>query len=182
MARARDTMVMDRVAFRPRGTAGLTRARRLALYTVGLGVWLSGALWLLFHYFLERPGPFGVSPHPLEPWWLWLHGACAFATIWTFGWLWSAHIRKGWGIGRKRPSGGLLVAILVGLTLTGHLLYYLSQEQARTITSFLHWSAGLACPIPFALHRLRNPASRRPLFVPAPRKRRPAVDPSAYGR
>ncbi len=145
-----------RVAPVPRGSAHLTKARRLGLYAVGLGLWLSGALWLLFHYFFEQKGQLGASPHPLESWWLTLHGAFGFAAIWTFGWLWRAHITGGWATRRKRPSGGLLVGTLAGLTFSGYLLYYLGHEQLHALTSLLHWSAGLACPIPFLVHRLRN--------------------------
>src|SRR5512139_106729 len=33
-------------------------------------LWLSGALWLAFHYFFRIEGEFGPKPHPLEAWWL----------------------------------------------------------------------------------------------------------------
>lgn len=145
----------------PRATARLTKARRLGLYAVGLGLWLSGGLWLLFHYFFQRSGPLGPGPHPLESWWLTLHGAFAFAGVWAFGWLWSAHVTRGWATGRKRPSGGLLVATVAWLTLSGYLLYYVGREQVRAITAILHWSSGLACLIPFAVHRFRNHSPRR---------------------
>lgn len=152
----------SRAAPAPRGSARLARARRLGLSAVALGLWSSGTLWLLFHHFFERPGQFGSRPHPLESWWLSLHGAFGLAAIWTFGWLWSAHITKGWATGRQRWSGGLLVVILGGLTVSGYLLYYVGQEQLRALTSLLHWSAGLAAPIPFLLHRLRERDRRRP--------------------
>jgi hypothetical protein len=156
MAVARDTVTESRRVSAPRRTARLTPTRRLGVYGVGVAVWLSGALWLLFHYFFVRQGPLGATPHPLESWWLTLHGASAFAAIWAFGWLWSAHITKGWATGRKRPSGGLLVTALAWLTLSGYLLYYVGHEEVRTITSVLHWASGLACPIPFVVHRFRR--------------------------
>jgi hypothetical protein len=162
----------------PRGTARLTRPRRLGVYGVGLAVWLSGALWLLFHYFFKRHGPLGAAPHPLESWWLTLHGASAFAAIWAFGWLWSAHITKGWATGRKRPSGGLLVATLAWLTLSGYLLYYVGHEEVRAVTSLLHWSSGLACLIPFVTHRIRkhSPRQSRQSAQAAATARPPQVD------
>ena len=137
----------------PRATIRLRWPRRVGLCVLGIGLWLSGGLWLLFHYFLERPGQFGLSAHPLEPWWLRLHAAFAFAGIWMFGLLWGVHIAPGWSAGRRRRSGAWLVGILAWLTLSGYLLYYLGNEQARTATSLLHWSAALACPILFAAHR-----------------------------
>ena len=37
------------------------RQSRIGLYVVSLGVWISGALWLLFHNFLVKQGEFGPS-------------------------------------------------------------------------------------------------------------------------
>ncbi|HEY1212563.1 MAG TPA: hypothetical protein VGE93_02920, partial [Bryobacteraceae bacterium] len=59
----------------PRPSYRLPRRRQLALYSIGIGVWLTGGLWLLFHYLLVRQGEFGPQTHPLEPWSLKLHGA-----------------------------------------------------------------------------------------------------------
>jgi hypothetical protein len=160
MAVARDAVIKPRVIVQSRGTARLTASRRLGVYGVALTLWLSGALWLLFHYFVKRHGPLGVAPHPLEAWWLALHGASAFAAVWAFGWLWNAHIAKGWATGRKRWSGGLVVVTLASLILSGYLLYYVGREDVRAITSLLHWVLGLACPFPFLVHRFRNHSSR----------------------
>ena len=127
---------------------------RLGLYAVGMGLWLSGTLWLVFHYVLPRPGEFGLVTHPLEPWWLRLHGACAFIAIWLFGLLWGAHIGPGWARKRLRKSGGWLVGSLIFLTISGYLLYYLTGDQSRSVASLLHWSLGLVIPALFAVHRL----------------------------
>lgn len=56
-------------------TVRLGRSRHWQLYIIGIGVWLSGGLWLLFHYFFVRQGDFGPVENPLTPWWLRLHGA-----------------------------------------------------------------------------------------------------------
>ena len=132
----------------------LPRVFRLGLYLAGLGLWLSGALWLACHYLLERPGEFGVTVHPLEPLWLALHGAFAFLALWAFGLLWGAHIAPGWSGGRRRASGAWLVGGVIWMSATGYLLYYLGNEHARSAASLLHWSVGLACPALFATHRL----------------------------
>ena len=149
----------DRLA--PPPTLRLPRARRLGLYVVGLGLWLSGASWLFFHYGQSHPGEFGLGAHPMEPWCLRLHGAFAFAAIWIFGLLWGAHIAPGWAGVRHRRSGGWLVGSLIWLTVSGFLLYYLTGDQARSATSLLHWSVGLAVPVLFAAHRWnsRQPGS-----------------------
>jgi hypothetical protein len=136
------------------GSAALSRARRLGVYGVGIGLWLSGGLWLLFHYFVHVGGPFGSSPHPLEPWWLKLHGGFGFAGLWLLGLLWGAHIAYAWPQRRRRWSGGVLLGCMAWLVLSGYLLYYLGDEDLRAATSLLHWSLGLACPVVFLVHRL----------------------------
>ena len=150
----------------------LPRGQRLGLYVVGLGLWLSGALWLLYHYGSRQPGEFGLGTHPLEPWWLRLHGAFAFAAIWMFGLLWGAHIAPGWAGGRHRRSGGWLVGSLVWLTVSGFLLYYLTGDQSRSAASLLHWSVGLACPALFATHRLGSGRERSSARARRPREPR----------
>ena len=132
----------------------LAPVRRAAVYAIGLGLWSSGGLWLLFHYFVVHHGAFGPSPDPAEPWWLTLHGAFAFAAIGMFGFLWGVHIVAGWSAGRRRRSGGLLAGALAWLMVSGYLLYYLGDEDLRAIVSVLHWSIGLASPIALIAHGL----------------------------
>jgi hypothetical protein len=141
----------------------LGRRRRWALYIVGTGVWLTGGLWLLFHYFFVEEGEFGPTANPLEPWWLKLHGAFAFAAVWMFGLLWGIHIAKLWPHRRRRWSGGILTGVFVLLILSGYLLYYLGDDRIRPLISALHWVIGLACPIFFAWHRLRRRVIRPPI-------------------
>jgi hypothetical protein len=136
-----------------RAPVGLSRTRRLGVYAVGIGLWLTGALWLLFHYFLMRPGEFGPAADPLEAWWLTLHGAFAFLAIWTFGLLWGVHVANNWSAGRRRWSGALLVGVFELLIISGYLLYYLGDETLRPIASLVHWAVGLAGPIFFLAHR-----------------------------
>ena len=66
---------------RQRQPVRLTDKRRLLVYGVGIALWTSGALWLIFHYLVTYRGEFGATTHPLEPWWLKAHGAFAFAGI-----------------------------------------------------------------------------------------------------
>src|SRR5215468_6376632 len=87
----------------------LSRRQRTATYVALAAAWMSGALWLLFHYFLQRQGEFSLEPHPLEHWWLRLHGLCAFALLWLGGLLWALHVRHGLGWPRRRRSGLVIV-------------------------------------------------------------------------
>ena len=128
-------------------------ARRWWIYVIAAGVWLSGGLWLLFHYFLQKQGEFGPSTNPLEPWWLKMHGAFAFASLWMGGLIWGVHITRFWPGRRRRWSGSILTAVFALLILTGYLLYYVADDHARPMISYIHWIIGLLCPTLFLWHR-----------------------------
>jgi hypothetical protein len=134
--------------------------RRWLVYFVALGLWGTGVAWLYAHYFLQTPGPFGATLNSSEPWWLKLHGAFAFAALWTFGFIWGVHVVKGWGAGRRRWSGSLFIAVLLLLVVSAYLLYYLGDEGVRSAVSIAHWAVGLACPLLFLLHHF-GPGEKR---------------------
>jgi hypothetical protein len=127
--------------------------QRLLIALTGSGLWLTGGLWLIFHYFLRRPGEWGPEPHELEPWWLRLHGAFAFGAIWVVGLLWGAHVLNAWATGRRRWTGGVLVAWLGLQVVTAYLLIYGTDDGAWGVVSPTHWVAGLALPLGYAAHR-----------------------------
>ena len=79
------------------------RRERLVYIVFGL-LWASGAGWLAFHYFLRQSGEFGEMPHPLEPWWLRLHGAAAFAGLCLTGLLWAVDLLPAWKAARFRST------------------------------------------------------------------------------
>jgi hypothetical protein len=131
----------------------LSRARQLTVYTISLGLWATGAVWLIAHYLLTYEGEFGPLPHPLEFWSIAAHGAFGFASLWLIGLLWSVHIPAGWRSSRRRWSGGLMFGLAAFLIVSGYLLYYLGSADMIPIVAVLHWTIGLACPALFLLHR-----------------------------
>ena len=133
--------------------AHVSPARRWLVYGAALGLWITGAAWLYFHYFRQAHGAFGPAPDPSEPWWLKLHGAFAFAALWAFGLMWGVHVVKGWETTRRRWSGALFVGVLILLIVTAYLLYYLGDDSLRPLVSILHWAVGLGCPGLFLVHR-----------------------------
>lgn len=134
--------------------------RREALVYIILGVlWASGIGWLVFHYFLRQATEFGLLPHPLETWWLRLHGAAAFATLWLIGVLWAIHLVPAWKA-RRRLSGVALTALLALLALSGYLLYYASGDDARAAIALLHWIIGAALPLALLPHVLSGRSAR----------------------
>ena len=156
---------MDRPASRstwtaPRGPIRLGVRYRRTVNVVAAGVWATGCLWLVFHYFLRQPGVLGPEPHPLEVWWLRLHGAFAFGALWTLGMLSASHLINGWASRRRRRSGANLLAFAVVLTVSGYLLYYAGGDRVRPALAVLHWSVGLAAPLAFVWHRFLSTRGR----------------------
>ncbi len=141
-----------------RGPLRLPKTRRYTLYFIAIGVFLTGALWLIYHYFMQTEGRFGLQKHPLEIWWLKTHGAFSFASLWMFGVLWSVHIVRGWNMRWRRWSGGTMVGVILFLTLTGYGLYYFEELALREWTSILHWAVGLAALVLFFIHWLSKSA------------------------
>ncbi len=134
--------------------------RRL-VYGILATSWLTGILWLVFHYFLAAQGEFGTEPHPLEAWWLRLHGAAAFAVLWLFGLLWGLHVRPGLARPARRASGMVLILLLALLAVSGYLLYYAGSDWLRDSVRLVHWLAGVGLGLPFLLHLLGARPRRR---------------------
>lgn len=132
----------------------LSRRVRGLIYIVGIGMWLTGVLWLLLHNFLMQAGEFGMAPNPAEPWSLRAHAAFAFAGIWLLGLLSAAHIQRGWNSRRKRYSGVTLLSAFITLILSGYLLYYVGDEHARSLIAALHWILGVFAPLAYVAHRV----------------------------
>lgn len=132
---------------------GFSRGGRLAIEVIVDAVWLSGVIWLLFHYFFRRQGEFGDEPHPLEHWALVLHGAAAFASMFLAGALYARHVVPAWR-SRRRPRSGLVVAAVFALLIvTGYLLDYAGGEALRAGVAKVHWIAGLPLPLALLVHR-----------------------------
>jgi hypothetical protein len=139
----------------------LSRRQRLVTYVVFAAAWLSGALWLLFHYFLRRQGEFTLEPHPLEHWWLRLHGLGAFVLLWLGGVLWALHVRHGMSLAQRRRSGLAIVYAFCVLAASGYLIYYADEGVVRDLIGVLHWTIGLALAVPVVLHALPSIRARR---------------------
>lgn len=117
-----------------------------AVYGATAALALTGIIWLVLHYFLSVSGEYGPQIHPLEPWMLRLHGAAAMAGLIVYGSLLPVHIRRAWSIRRNIALGIGLVSMMLLLTVTGYLLYYASDENARPVISAAHWILGLGVP------------------------------------
>ena len=145
---------------RQHGHERLSTAQRTATWLVFLVAWLSGALWLVFHYFLQRQGEFALEPHPLEHWWLRLHGLCAFLLLTIGGVLWAMHVRHAWRRPVRRRSGIAIVIASCALAASGYLIYYADEGIAHDAIGIAHWIVGLGLIAPMLVHAL--PVRPRP--------------------
>lgn len=112
----------------------------------------SGLAWLVLDTMFTVEGEFGPAKHPLQAWMLRAHGAFAMAMLVAFGSLLPNHVRPLWNARRNRGAGVALFALMLGLALTGYLLYYLGDEAWRVLTARIHWIGGVALALVFPLH------------------------------
>jgi hypothetical protein len=128
-------------------------------------LWASGALWLLFHYFLQAEGDFGPQPHVLEKWWLRLHGLAGMLALILLGSLMPNHMKLAWTRRKNRRSGLPMLAVWGSLAATGYALYYFSSDANAAWLPVLHWGVGLGLPALLLVHlkhartRVRRPAT-----------------------
>src|SRR5262245_38299982 len=108
----------------------LSTGHRRLVYWSGAGLFASGALWLVFHYFVRTQGQFGDTAHPLEIWWLRLHGASAMLVLVVVGSLLPVHMRRGWHQRKNLFAGCVLATLELWLIASGYALYYI--EIGRT--------------------------------------------------
>ncbi len=113
------------------------------LWAVTAAVFLSGVLWLVFHFFLSEPGEYGESRNPLESWWLRLHGAAAMAFLVVLGSIVPIHVRRAWQLRKNHLTGAGMISVVAVLIVTGYALYYAGSETARPWISLVHWGFGL---------------------------------------
>ena len=128
-----------------RSSPRLSRWHERWLYGVSALLFLSGAAWLVAHYFFAGAGEFGETRNASEPWWLRLHGAAAMAFLIAFGSLFPAHVVPAWRRLKNRRSGMMMIALVSVLVLTGYGLYYLGGERTRPWISLIHWTVGILC-------------------------------------
>ena len=130
----------------------LSTGHRKWVYWSGSLLLATGMLWLLFHYFLGGNGQFGESPHPLEVWWLRLHGACAMLALLVLGSLLPIHVRRGWHQRKNILAGSVVSGVALLLIASGYALYYYGGEDARPWISLFHWGLGLGIPFLLVWH------------------------------
>jgi hypothetical protein len=127
----------------------------------GAALWLSGAAWVLLHYFGEIQGEFGPEVNPAQPWLLRVHGFVLITALVGFGSILVVHIPKGWNDRDQRIVGIMLTSMFSLLILSGYFLYYVGDDYIRELTSLFHWIVGVSAPAVFLWHYNNRYANRR---------------------
>lgn len=130
----------------------LRPGHRRWLYVCSILLLLSGAGWLIAHYFLHGTSDFPGAPHPSEVWWLRLHGAAAMGFLIAFGAVLIQHVRSGWRQHVNRISGVVNLVVAIALALSAYGLYYISDDRARAALSVTHWVIGLIAAAALPVH------------------------------
>jgi hypothetical protein len=135
----------------------LPRPLRVALYSIGALLWLSGALWLLLHYLLPQSTPFGPLPNPWEAPLMRVHGLVAVGGVFLIGWMTAAHVATRWTSDRKRRSGLALGSAALLLVCSGYALYY-STGAPYDAAALAHEVVGAFAPLAAFAHWWRSRA------------------------
>jgi hypothetical protein len=131
---------------------------RLWLYASAAALWVTGTAWLVAHYFPSaRAYPEGLAATSMK-----IHGGAAMLLLVLAGVVVALHAPGAWRERKNRVSGLVMAAVLIGLCVTGYLLYYAGGETARALASVGHWLPGLALPLIGVWHGFAGRRSRRP--------------------
>lgn len=137
--------------------------KRLLLATIAL-IWGSGlVVWALGLWFQVDRG-LGPEPRPARVGWLEAHAVAGLFFFCLFGYLYRAHVEKGWRTRLKRRSGIAAFASLALLLASVPGLYYVADERLKSLIALGHTYLGLALLVPVLWHWL-SPRGRRK-FVP----------------
>lgn len=109
---------------------------------------ISGVLYLLAHEFEIKA--LSVENHSI----LIVHGFAAYFFVLLFGAMMPNHIKAGWKNKRNRVSGGLMVAVMSLLLISGLFLYY--GNETRDAALWVHWVIGSSLVLLFPLHFIRG--------------------------
>lgn len=117
-------------------------------HTIFLICAISGVLYLLAHEFEIKA--LRVENHSI----LVVHGFAAYFFVLLFGAVMPTHIKAGWKNKRNRLSGGLMVAAMALLLVSGLFLYY--GDVTRDAALWVHWVIGCGLVLLFPLHFIRG--------------------------
>jgi Ni,Fe-hydrogenase I cytochrome b subunit len=146
-------MRLDKSVLRKNGSSAIPEKRRYLIYLIAILTLTTGAVWLIFHYFVRSVDQFGFeNPHPFQRPWLVAHAWAGLCAVWMFGVLWPSHIKKAWRRGLRLVTGSTVFLMILILIVTGYALYYIGDDKFRETISLLHWIIGIIAAVQFWIH------------------------------
>ena len=139
----------------------LSWQRKLIYWTVSL-LTVSGLIWLAAHWAMPSEQQLANDTAQinaklamcmqLKYWSIRVHTFVALVVLIVIGSLIPAHILARWPLKRNIWSGVVNIAAFIVLTLTGYMLWYVSEGGIKQWATWLHWVIGMALPIVLAVH------------------------------
>ncbi len=137
----------------------IPKTHRLVLYLGLSALFASGLVWWLLGFAITPETASDSILFIFRSLNLKIHGASAMISLIILGALIPNHIVKSWKTRRNKPSGAILVSVLVLLVLTGYFLYY--GDEIRNISSMIHITLGLLLPFFLIGHILKSRLYKR---------------------
>lgn len=135
----------------------LERGLRWSIYAIVLALFATGVAWWAL----------GEGHGAARLYLIAAHGLAAMAFLVALGAIIVLHVQAGWRRRLNRASGALTLAMVILLTLTAFLLYYVGSDAVRSLASGIHIFVGLGLPLMLVVHvtlgrraRLRAAAMR----------------------
>ena len=139
----------------------LSWQKKLIYWSVSL-LTLSGILWLLAHWATPSEQLLASDTQQintklamcmqLKYWSIRLHTVVALVTLIVIGSLIPAHILARLRLKQNVWSGSVNIATFIVLTVTGYMLWYVSEGGIKQWATWLHWVLGLTVPIVVTVH------------------------------
>ena len=113
---------------------------------------ITGLLWLFFEHFVVEETDFGPSHHPLQKWWLIIHGLMAVVFVFVFGMTYVIHVQRTIKNNERLVSGWANLIFWSLIIISGYLLLYISGDKMREYTSLFHWGLGIGSMVMLLFH------------------------------
>ncbi len=130
----------------------LPKRFKWTLYSVLSLAFISGGLWFAFERWVRVAGPLGPDHHPAQEWFLRVHGAVAYATLLSLGYMIRIHVQPGLKGKRARTSGVPMIFYFGALILTALIQLYWTDSPFRDGSAWVHSYMGLALPVFLITH------------------------------
>ena len=132
----------------------MTRAEAWFTHAAALGVGGTGIVYGWMRYFVEPADELALVHHPLEPTLQHAHILLAPLLVFAGGLLWRDHVwaRLRAGASPRRPTGILILALLVPMVTSGYLVQTTTSDLGRELSVWTHAVTGTLWAVGYALH------------------------------